>query len=603
MAQIGWVVGEGTRFARQRLISRIATKYAKEESMTQSRRGWAIAVALVILGLVATACQQGTPGTSPGTSGATGQADPNGIFVENLGGSSDPDTIDPQKESFVSEINVTMKVFDPLMTFDDKGNAAPLSVTGMPKLSSDGLTYTFTLKDGLQYSDGQPVTAKNYEYAFKRLCDPNVAGDYAFTGYIVAGCEKYSTADPKATAPADLQKLRDAVQVKANGDKEISYTLTDKAPYFLAIMATWVGVPTREDMVTKGGEKWATDPSTFIGNGPWVMTEWKHNESITFTRNDKHNPQVKFKTWKLVMINEHAVEFTAYRSDELDTVSVIGSDRKTVEGDADLSKQLTKGATSPYCTFTQGYNTTKPPFDDPNVRLAFSKAIDRQQYVEDILGGIGSPNMSFMPPGLPAYDPTDDTQKFDATAAKQLLSQSKYAADLTSGKLKVSMGFSSSQVGLTRAQWFQGQYKQNLGVTIDLDAQESTTYSKNVKKVETTPQIFRLGWCMDYPDPQDWLTTVFRSDTTVWHGGWKNQSFDDLVTKADSEPDQAKREQEYKDAQKILTKDAPVGFVYTNAAWTLVKPWVQGWKLSALDYYFSSLNVYNMTITTAKPKK
>lgn len=570
--------------------------------MTQSRRGWAIAVALVILGLVASACQ-GTPGTSPVPSAAGAQADPNGVFVENLGGSSDPDTIDPQKESFVSEINVTMKVFDPLMTFDpNTGNPVPLAAKEMPKLSADGKTYTFTLKDGLQYSDGVPVTAKNYEYGFKRLCDPNVAGDYAFTGYIVVGCEKYSTADPKATSPADQQKMRDAVAVKASDDKTITFTLTDKAPYFLAIMATWVGLPTREDMVTKGGEKWATDASTFIGNGPWVMKEWKHNESITFERNEKHNPQVKFKTWKLLIINEHAVEFASFRNNELDTVAVIGTDRKTVEGDPELSKQLTKGFTSPYCTFTQGYNTTKPPFDDPNVRLAFSKAIDRKQYVEDILGGIGLPNMSFMPPGLPANDPNDDTQKFDPAAAKQLLAQSKYAAQLTSGQLNVKMGFSSSQVGLTRAQWFQGQYKQNLGVNIDLDAQESTTYSKNVKKTETTPQIFRLGWCMDYPDPQDWLTTVFRSDTTVWHGGWKNAAFDDLVTKADSEPDQAKREQMYKDAQKILTKDAPVGFVYTNAAWTLVKPWVQGWKLHALDYYFSSLNLYNMTITTAKPK-
>src|SRR5437763_8793146 len=118
MARIGRIVG-GREVHRPPAATtdhhRTATKYAKEESMTQSRRGWAIAVALVILGLVATACQQGTPGTSPGTSGGTAQADPNGVFVENLGGSSDPDTVDPQKESFVSEINITMKVFEPLM--------------------------------------------------------------------------------------------------------------------------------------------------------------------------------------------------------------------------------------------------------------------------------------------------------------------------------------------------------------------------------------------------------------------------------------------------------------------------------------------------------
>ena len=568
--------------------------------MTQSRNGWAIAVALTILGLVAGACQ-GAPGGSPSPAGA--QADPNGMFVENLGGSSDPDTIDPQKESFVSEINITMKVFDALMTFDAKtGQALPLAAKEAPKLSSDGLTYTFTLKDGLKYSDGQPVTAKNYEYGFKRLCDPTVAGEYAFTGYIVAGCEAYSSADPKAKSPDDLKKLRDAVQVKATDDKTISYTLTEKAPYFLAIMATWVGLPTREDIVTKNGDKWATEAGTFIGNGPWILKEWKHNDYFLFERNENHDPKVKFKNWKLVMINEPAVAFASYRQNELDVYSVTAPDRKVVEGDAELSKQLTKGAVSPYCTYYQGFNTTKPPFDDPNVRLAFAKAVDRQQYVEDILSGIGTPNMSFMPPGLPANDASDDTQKFDAAGAKALLQKSNYYNDLTSGKLKVSMGFSSNQLNLTRAQWFQSQYKQNLGVTIDLDAQESTTYTKNVKKLETTPQIFRLGWCMDYPDPQDWLTTVFHSSSSVSHTGWKNAQFDDMVRKADTETDATKREQMYKDAQKILTKDAPVGFVYTNAAWTLVKPWVQGWNLTALDQYFSSLAGYNMYITTAKPK-
>jgi oligopeptide transport system substrate-binding protein len=568
--------------------------------MTQSRRGWVIPVVLVILGLVATACQQGTPGTSPGASGAAGQADSNGMFVQNISGGAEPDTIDPQKASFVHEISVIMKVFDALMTFDPKsGQPVPLAAKEMPKLSSDGLTYTFTLKDGLQYSDGQPLTAKNFEYAFKRLCDPQVAGEYAFTGVVVAGCEAYENADPKSTSPADLQKLRDAVQVKATDDKTITYTLAEKAPYFLAIMATWVGVPTREDMVQKGGEKW-TEPATYIGNGPWILSEWKHNESMTFTRNDKHNPQVKFKTWKYVMINEHAVDFASYRNNEVDLVGVAGPDRKTVEGDQELSKQLDKSSGT--CTFYWGFNTTRPPFDDPQVRLAFAKAYDRQQYVEDILGGIGTPNMSFMPPGLPANDPKDDTQKFDAAAAKQLLSQSKYAADLQSGKLKIQFGFASSQLNLQRAQWIQGQWKQNLGVNVDLDAQERTTYTKNVKQLATTPQSFYLGWCMDYPDPQDWLTTVFHSSSSVSHTGWKNDAFDKMVRAADAEPDQAKREQMYKDAQKILTKDAPAAFVNTDANWILVKPWVQGWKQNPLDYYFSSLNLYSMVITTAKPK-
>jgi oligopeptide transport system substrate-binding protein len=571
--------------------------------MLQGGRTPAIVVVIMLIGLVASACQTGPNTGSPTPGSSSVQADPNGVFVENLGGSSDPDTIDPQRLSFVTEINIAMKVFDPLMSFDPKtGAPVPLAAKEMPKVSPDGLTYTFTLKDGLQYSDGQRVTAKNYEYGFKRLCDPNVAGDYQTTGIIVAGCQAYSAADPKTTAAAELQRLRDAVGVKAIDDRTLQFNLVERAPYFLAVMAIWVGAPTREDIITKAGDKWATEAATYIGNGPWVLKEWKHNEYISFERNDKHDPKVKFKTWKLLFINEHASEIAMYRSNELDTVSLIASDRRLVDSDPELTRQLTKGAVSPYCTYYNGFNTTKAPFDDANVRLAFSKAVDRQLYVDEILGGIGIANASFMPPGIPAHDPTDDTQKFDVNGARQLLSKSAYANDLMSGRLKVAYGFASSQVGLTRAQWFQAQWKQNLGITIELDPQESTQYSRNTKNVETTPQVFRLSWCMDYPDPQDWLSTVFISNGSVQHTGWKNTAFDELVRKADSEGDAAKREQMYKTAQRILTKEAPAGFIYTNSQWTLVKPWVQGWNLVPLDSYFSHLAQYNMSITTAKPK-
>jgi oligopeptide transport system substrate-binding protein len=564
----------------------------KEAYMTERRSGWTIAV-LAILGLVATACQVGPAAPPPGA-----QADAEAEFITNMG--TEPDTIDPQVSSFVHEIGVIMKVYDALMTFDPNTSLPiPNAAKEAPKLSSDGLTYTFTLKDGLKYSDGTALTAKNFEYGFKRLCDPEVAGDYAFTGYVVVGCEAYSTADATQTSPADLQKLRDAVGVRAIDDKTIEYKLKEKAPYFLSIMATWVGLPTREDLVKKGGETWAQSPENYIGNGVWVLKEWKHNEKMVFERNENHTPKANFKTWTQVIINEHAVEFAAYRNNELDVVAVAGPDLKVIEADADLSKQLNKNTGT--CTFYQGYNTTKPPFDDPNVRLAFSKAVDREQYVKDILGGIGVSNASFMPPGFPNYDPDDTNQKFDAAAAKQLLAQSKYAADLQSGALKVSMGFSSSALNKTRAEWFQGQYKQNLGIDIALDPQDSTTYTRNVKEVATTPQMFRLGWCADYPDEQDWLTTVFHSSSSISHTGWKNDQYDTLVRQADAEPDQAKRSAMYKEAQRILTKDSPAGFVYTNADWYLVKPWIQSYKISPLDYYFSSLTIFKMFITP-KPR-
>src|SRR5438093_5546370 len=489
-----------------------------------------------------------------------------------------------------------MLVFQALMNFDPKTlKPIPAAAKEAPKLSSDGLKYTFTLRDNLKYSDGKPVTAANFVYGFQRLCDPAVAGDYAFTGYIVVGCEKYNGADTKATSPADLQKLRDAIGVKAVDDKTVEYTLTEKAPYFTSIAALWVGVPTREDMVTKGGDKW-TEPETFIGNGPYVLKTWNHNEKMVYERNPNYTPLPKLKTITKPVIAEAAVAFAAYRNSEIDIFGVSGEYKKPVESDADLSKQLVKGNDS--CTFYYGFNTTKAPFDDANVRLAFAKSFDREAYNRDINQGIGTANASFMPPGFPNYDADDTNQKFDAAAAKSAITASKYGADLTSGKLKVTFSFSSSQTNKTRAEWAVGQWKQNLGIDVALDPQDRTTYTKNVKKAETTPQTFLLGWCADYPDPQDWLTTVFKSNSTVSHTSWKNTQFDDFVSKAESEPDAAKREAGYKDAQRVLTKDAPVAFLYSTAAWRLVKPWVQGYTFSAMDFFPSIFTIDQVYVTT-----
>ena len=202
---------------------------------------WSLLSLLMIAGLIATACTS-TPGNTPTTQG--GNLDPNGEITTNTG--SEPDTIDPQKESFVNEVAQTMQVYEALLTFDPK-TLKPIAAAAkeLPKLSSDGLTYTFTLRDGLKYSDGSPVTAKDFAFGFTRLCDPNVAGEYAFTGYIIVGCEDWSTMDTKKASQAELTAAKGKLGIKVNGDKEISFTLTEKAPYFLSIAALWVGVPVR----------------------------------------------------------------------------------------------------------------------------------------------------------------------------------------------------------------------------------------------------------------------------------------------------------------------------------------------------------------------
>lgn len=542
---------------------------------------WSLLSVSVALALVVTACQGGP--TAPTTQAGGDQPDPNGELVTNMG--SEPDTIDPQKESFVGEVGVTMKVFEALMTADIKtGKPIPAAAKDQPKVSSDGKEYTYTLRDGLKYSDGSPLTAADFKYGWERLCDPTTAGEYAFTGYIVTGCEAWNTMDPKKEDPSKLSAARtkflDSIVVSGN---DITFKLSEPAPYFNAVASLWVGVPAKKDAVSKGGDKW-TEPATFIGNGPFVLSEWKHNEKMVFTRNDNFKnakgEKAKIAKWTQVMINEGAVAFAAYRNNELDVYGVQAEDLRSIDQDADLKKQVADGPGS--CTFYVGFNNKKAPFTDKNVRVAFAKSFDREGYINDIAKGLGKPATSFISPGIPGYDSEDSFQKFDVAAAKAAFGQASPDAQAAAKALKIT--YSSNARNKTRNEWFQQQWKANLGLDIQLDPVDSTTYTQLVKKPETLPVLFILGWCADYYDQQDWLTTVFSSKASSGRVGYNNKDFDDLVFAADKEGDAKKRDDLYKQASRKLSSDAAAAFIYYDVSKALIKPWVKNFTLTVLGF-------------------
>lgn len=545
---------------------------------------WSILAMLVAISMIVTACQS----SNSTTTGNTTVADPNGALNTNMGG--EPDTIDPQKESFVVEVGQTMMVFEALMNLDPKTlRPIPGAAKDQPKISADGLSYTYTLRDGLKYSDGSALAPKDFAFAFARLCDPNTAGEYAFTGYVIVGCEDYNNLDPKKATPAELAAAKAKLGITTDATS-ITFKLTEQAPYFNSIAALWVGAPSRESDVTKGGDKW-TEPATFIGNGPFKLTEWKHNEKMVYERNDNYRAPAKIKTWTKVMINEGAVAFAAYRNNELDAVGVAAEDLRTVDSDADLKAQLRDVPGS--CTFYYGFNTKRAPFTDAKVRLAFSQSFDRAAYITDVQK-VGAPAESFIPPGLPGYDKDDHSQKFDAAAAKANLAASSFAGKPELNGIKFT--YSASARTKTRIEWAQQQWKTNLGIDVTPDPVDRTTFSQLVKKAETTPALFSLGWCADYPDQQDWLTTVFISNSTVTRTGYNNPDFDRLVKAGDKEPDAKKRDDTYQQASRQLSKDAPVAFLYYSSTKYLLKPYVKGVTDTALDFEIGIFDITNISV-------
>ena len=511
-----------------------------------------------------------------------------------LNAGSEPDTIDPQKASFVGEIDKIMRVFRNLLQFDKTSALVPDQAAEMPKVSDGGKTFTFTLKKGLVYSDGTPLTAKNYEYGWKRHLDPAVAGDYASLGYIIVGAEAYNSADLKKTSADDLKKLRDAVGVKALDDLTLEIKLTDPAPWFLSVLATWCGLPSREDLVTKGGETW-TDPATYVGNGPYILTEWEHQNRMAFKANDKFltgAPPIAKVDY--AMINEPAVAFAAYLNNELDQTGVQREDKAKVEADMTLSKEFHQFAGS--CTYYVGFNHLIKPFNNTTVRRALSAAVDRAGFVKNILGGQGLPARQFLPPGFPGYFETElEEQVYNPELAQKLLADAGYP--LAKGFPQLKLAYSSNARNKARMEALADSLRKVLWIDVVLDPVESRAYTALLKKQETTPPMFVAGWCQDYPDPQNWYSLVFTSSSSIDHTSWKNKEYDKLCDAGDKELDNVKRTGYYRQAAQLLLSDAAVAFFYHSVAWSLIKSRVQGFREDPLEYFLGEHDLYNLKLS------
>jgi len=562
--------------------------------MTSRNRAWSLLGPLVAVALVVAACQPTT--TSGGASPAATPGEQKDLNATiNLWMSSEPLRIDPQAGSFVNEIAVNSMVFEPLLSLDSKTSApVAAAASALPTVSSDGTKYTFKLRDGLKYSDGQPLTMKNYEYAIKRGCDPRLESEYSFVLFDIVGCKEMNEADAKKTTASDYDTMKGKIGVKATDEKTLEITLKSAAGYFTAIMTLWPTYPVREDLVTKGGDKW-TDPPTFIGNGPFVMKEWKHNSKIVLERNDSYRKKIQFKTLTYNIINEASVALAAYRQGDLDMTTVAAADLRAVLADATLAKELADRDGS--CTYYFGMNVRRPPFDDQNIRTAFARSFDRDDFIKNIRQGIGKAATGFVMPGVPGYDETDLIQKYDVAAAKAALDKASAASKAGLTGLKYT--YSDNATNKAIAEWAQNQWKTNLGVTVTLDPVASTAYTGLFRQGKESPQLFFLGWCWDFPDPQNQLTTVWaHKNFSAGRTGYDtlNAKFNELVDKADKESDQAKRLDLYKQAGKILSTDAPAAWVQYNAAKELVKPWIKGITANAGDHgisgFFSLEQIY-----------
>ncbi len=522
-----------------------------------------------------------------------------------------PDIIDPQKSSFVNEIAHLELIYEGLTKLDKDLKTIPAAAEKWA-YNANATELTFTLRKDLKYSDGSLLNAARFAYSIRRNINPETAGEYAQITDEIKGAPEWRgfTADSKKSAAenekasADLAKALEASIKPSHADGSacvgakpadvykdaacdtLKLTFSKPAPYFHTVMSLWVTHPAKEELITEGGENWWNSSKFQIGNGPYVLRNLEPFVRAYFVPNKNYWKGQGKVDIQFSFINDSAVAFEAYKNNELDVIAPGAEDYRVIQADATLKTQHTQypGA----CTYAVMFHQLKEPFTDQKVREAFAMALDRTAWVKDILQGLGAPTLTWIPPGFPGYDPSEKRWGFDPAAAKAALAASKYGSADKLPPIKAT--FSDSPRNRTRNEWLVAKWKEVLGVNITLDPVEATTYTALTKDIKTAPQMFILGWCADYPDPQNWMSVYWKTGAFGERIGYSNKDLDKMMDSADVENDPAKRMQLYLDAQKKLTDGAPVAFMYNNVNQYLVKPWVKGIVTTPQDSDFPGSN-------------
>lgn len=541
------------------------------------RSKWLVlVVVLVIASMVLGACTKAP-------------AAPSQTLRINLG--TYPDILDPQKASFVNEISHIQLMYEGLTKLNTALETVPGSAEKW-EYNADATEVTFTLRKNLKYSDGSLLNAKRFEYSLLRNVDPATAGEYAAITDDIAGAAAWRGADLATATPEQLAALKAAVAVHAYDtagnpctDYEQKTCLilkvgtTNPAPYIHTVLSLWVTYPVKEEVIALDPDTWWTVAANHIGNGPFILTTLEANSVANFTPNPNYWGGFAKVNLEYRYITDSAVAFEAYKNGEFDIIGLAAEDLATVQADAVLSKEAMIYPGS--CTYAYMFHQEKEPFTDQKVREAFAYALNREGWVKDVLKGLGSPTLTWIPKGFPGYDAAESRWGFDPAAAKEALAASTYGSV---DKLpEITATFSDTPRNRTRNEWLAANYKDVLGVDIKLNPVESTTYTALTKDKATAPQMYILGWCADYPDPQNWLSVYWKTGGFGERIAYSNPQLDEMLTNADKELDSAKRMQLYADAQKLLTDGAPVAFFWNNVNTYMVKPYVKGLTTTPMD--------------------
>jgi oligopeptide transport system substrate-binding protein len=535
---------------------------------------------LVFLGIatIALACGGGDDDSSgggsgdplnPDSTGSTGSSSANVSADLRLPG-ADPITLDPAIAGDAGSATYIVEIFGGLLTIDKDLNIVPDIAEAMPTETQnpDGtVTYTFKIRRDALFHNDRPVTAEDFKYSLDRtaqLGQTSSATAEAYLGDIVGA--------------KDVTRGRaDSISgVEVIDSSTLAITIDSPKSYFLAKLTYPTAFVVDKDQVEANPRNWTRKPN---GTGPYEMVEWRLNERIILQANDRYHlgaPSVQRVLFQL----SGGSTLTQYENGELDAATISVNDIERVQSPRDPLNAEYK--TGPELSISYiGFNVNVPPFDDPKVRLAFAKAIDKEQIARVVLLNMLEVANTIMMPGLPGYsaDNATDVQSFDVEAAKQLLAESKYGgADGLGPIVLTEIGGGASAGFATQA--IIEMWRQNLGVEVSIEQSEAASFFDDLDR--GTLQMFDIGWIMDYPDPEDIIDLLFYSTSRQNNTNYSNPDFDKLVEEARVESDFTKRAALYQEAERMLLADAPWIPLFYGRDHLVVKPNVQGFEPQAI---------------------
>ena len=496
-----------------------------------------------------------------------------------------PGSLDPGQTQYPYETAVLRAISESLVKpTADLSGVVPAAASSYDVVAG-GTVYVFHLRPAAGYSDGTPVKAQDFVYAWQRLIDPRLAAPEAtfFSNTILNG-DKVSNLDPQRDA-ANIDAALNTLGLKALDDNTFQVTLAQPDPAFIWLAAMPAAAPIRQDVVKKNGDKWAASPDTLITNGPFKVSEMVANDHITVVPNPHYwGARPTLSSINFEVVNDGAAALTRYKAGQLDEMSVQPAQAASVAGDSSLKLDLVK--TPDLTVFWITFRLSASPTSNGKLRLAIAQAIDRNAFVAQIFQGQGLPATSFIPKGMHGYSSSLTAQNFDVAQARASLAASGFSAAQLS-----SLTFSydqTSDFGKATANFIHDQLKANLGINITLQGLDAGTYSSNLSTGDF--QIAGpMGWSADYPDPADWydffLTTS--SNNTAFY---QNQQYDNFVRVARTDTQADRRDQEYQQAQQMLVGDAPVAFLAQSVSWHLMRTYVRGVTTSPVDEWPGALN-------------